>query len=178
MKNKKGNVGNAITLIIGVAVSVLVLIFVGSLAGQTFNLVESDIDAIGVTTITGDTFTAQTKVLKDLDHTNIYATTFKLTNGTNALVVHSSNYTLFAALGKINVTDAKWNNKVLTANYQYEDGTVEGHVKGGIISGFNALEQTGNYLPIIVLAVIITIVLGLVLGMGGMVNNGNRNTPL
>jgi Na+-driven multidrug efflux pump len=94
-----GSVGAIITLIVGVGVAVLVLIFVGSLGGQTYELVESDIEAIS-------------------------------------------------------------------------NQTIEDSVKGGIISGFKALEQTGDYLPIIVLAVVISLVLMLVLSFtnfnGGM----------
>lgn len=86
-----GAVGAIITLIVGVGVSVLVLIFVGTLGGQTYELTEDQIDAI-----------------------------------TNT--------------------------------------TVKESVKLSIISGFDALEQTGSYLPIIVLAVVIAIVLALVLG--------------
>ena len=96
-----GAVGAIITLIVGVGVSVLVLIFVGSLGGQTWQLVEADVDAI-----TND--------------------------------------------------------------------TIRNSVKEGVTSGFTALKQTGNYLPIIVLAVVISLVLALVLsftsvggGLGG-----------
>lgn len=100
---KKGQTGAAvgaiITLIVGVGVAVLVLIFVGVLGGQTYELTETDLDAI-----------------------------------TNA--------------------------------------TVRNSVKNSIISGFEALEQTGDYMPIIVLAVIIFLVLSLVIGFtafgGGM----------
>lgn len=93
-------VGNVITLIVGVGVAVLVLIFVGALGGQTYNLVEPDIDAITNTTI-------------------------------------------------------------------------KNAVKDSVVSGFTALKQTGSYLPIIVLAVVIFLVLALVLGFtafggGGM----------
>lgn len=98
-----GAVGSIITLIVGIGVSVLVLIFVGSLGGQTFELVETDIDAISNTTI-------------------------------------------------------------------------KTSVKNGIVSGFDALEQTGSYLPIIVLAVVISLVLALVLGFtafGGGMNRGS-----
>lgn len=87
-----GAVGAVIQLIAGVGVAVLVLIFVGTLGGQTFQLTEADIDAIS-------------------------------------------------------------------------NETVKASVKNGIISGFSALEQTGDYLPIIVLAVVIALVLYLVLGM-------------
>lgn len=86
-----GAVGAVIALITGIGVAVLVLIFVGALGGQTYNLVEDDID---------------------------------------------------------NISDA----------------TIKGHIKSGITSGFSALEQTGDYLPIIVLAVVIALVLTLVLG--------------
>lgn len=86
-----GAIGAIIMLIVGVGVSVLVLIFVGALGGQTYELVEPDIDAI-----------------------------------TNT--------------------------------------TVREHVRDSIISGFEALETTGDYLPIIVLAVVIAVVLTLVLG--------------
>lgn len=91
---KKGQVavvGSIVTLIVGVGVGVLVLIFVGALGGQTYNLVEDDINAINNSDI-------QTSVMK------------------------------------------------------------------GIKSGFEALEQTGNYMPIIVLAVVIGLVLTIVLG--------------
>lgn len=94
-----GAVGAIVQLITGVGVAVLVLIFVGALGGQTYELVEADIDAI-----------------------------------TNE--------------------------------------TVRGHIRSGIISGFEALEQTGNYLPIIVLAVVIALVLYLVLGMTGAATGG------
>lgn len=90
-KGQMGGVGAIISLIVGVGVAVLVLIFVGALGGQTYNLVEDDITAIN-------------------------------------------------------------------------DSDIEANVKAGIKSGFEALEQTGNYLPIIVLAVVIAVVLSLVLG--------------
>jgi hypothetical protein len=97
-----GAVGAIITLIVGVGVSVMVLIFIGALGGQTYNLVEPDIDAIN-------------------------------------------------------------------------DTTIKTSVKNGITSGFEALEQTGDYLPIIVLAVVISLVLFLVLGFtsfGGAMGGG------
>ena len=100
-----GAVGAIITLITGVGVAVLVLIFVGSLGGQTYQLVESDITAIS-------------------------------------------------------------------------NQTVEDHVKNGIISGFDALEQTGSYLPIIVLAVVISLVLALVLGFTAFGGAGRGGSAL
>lgn len=95
MYKKKGQmagaIGSVITLIVGVGVAVLVLIFVGALGGQTYELVQDDISDI-----------------------------------TNA--------------------------------------TIRTNVENSIGSGFEALEQTGSYMPVVVLAVIIALVLSLVLG--------------
>lgn len=96
-----GAVGNLIALIVGVGVGTLVLIFVGTLGGQTYNLTEADIDAIN-------------------------------------------------------------------------DTTIKTSVKSSITSGFQALEQTGNYMPIIVLAVVIFLVLSLVLGFTAFGGGGSR----
>lgn len=50
-KGQSGAVGAIITLVVGMGVAVLLLIFVGTLGGQTFQLTESKIDAITNTTI-------------------------------------------------------------------------------------------------------------------------------
>ena len=100
----QGAVGAIISLIVGIGVAVLILIFVGALGGQTYDLVEDDIDAIG-------------------------------------------------------------------------NDTIKGHVNAGIIAGFEALEQTGSYLPIIVLAVIISLVLSLILGFTAL-GGGGRGSAL
>ena len=100
-----GAVGAVIGLIVGVGVATLVLIFVGVLGGQTYQLSESKIDEITNTTI-------------------------------------------------------------------------KNHVKDGIVSGFSAMEQTADYLPIIVLAVIISLVLVLVLGFTNFSAGGGRGSAL
>lgn len=94
-----GVVGSIIALIVGVGVATLVLIFVGTLGGQTYQLTESKIDAITNTTI-------------------------------------------------------------------------KRYIKDGVVSGFSALKQTADYMPLIVLAIIIALVLGLVLSMGGLGRGG------
>lgn len=96
-----GAVTNIVALIVGMGVAVLLLIFVGALGGQTYNLVEPDID---------------------------------------------------------NISDAD----------------IKASIKAGIKSSFSALEQTGGYLPIVALAVIIFLVLGLVLGFGAIGTGGGR----
>ena len=46
------------------------------------------------------------------------------------------------------------------------DTTIKGYVTSAIQSGFKAYETTGNYLPIVVLAVIIFVILGLIMSLG------------
>jgi hypothetical protein len=99
-RGQVGATGALIGLIVGVGVATLVLIFVGALGGQTYNLVEDDLDAIN-------------------------------------------------------------------------DTAIKTSVKAGIASAFEAQEQTGSYMPIIVLAVVIGLVLTIILGLGGM-NGGSR----
>lgn len=59
--------------------------------------------------------------------------------------------------------------------------TIQGYIKDAISSSFKALKTTGNFLPLIVLAVIIFLVIGLVIGgLGGFAGYGGRGggTPL
>jgi len=97
MYSKKGQVAvggsEVLTLIIVVGIAALVLIFVSTLGGQTYNLVEADINNISNT-------------------------------------------------------------------------TVRTSVQNASQSGFDAMETVGNYLPLIVLAIVISIVLALILGLG------------
>lgn len=93
----QGEVGAIIALITGVGIATLVLIFVGTLGGQTYSMVETDINAIN-------------------------------------------------------------------------DTAIRGYVKDSITNSFKALSQTGKYMPIVVLAVIISIVLALVMGLGGRIS--------
>lgn len=107
---KSGQVAGAgalISLVVTVGVAILVLVLVGALGGQTYNLVEPDIDAIN-------------------------------------------------------------------------DTAIQANIKNGIGGGFEALEQTGSYMPLVVLAFIILIVLSLILGgLGGMaMNGGGRGSAL
>ena len=86
-------VSEIITLIVGVGIAALVLVFVSTLGGSTFNLVEDDIT---------------------------------------------------------DITDAN----------------VEASVRASATAGFEAMETVGDYLPLIVLAIVIFIILGLIMGLG------------
>lgn len=99
VKGQVGAVGAVIGLIIGIGVAVLVLILVSVLAGKTYQLTESDIDAITNTTIRQS-------------------------------------------------------------------------IKSSVVSGFEGLQQTGELLPLIVLAFVMFIILSLVLSMTAFTGGG------
>lgn len=102
-KCKKGQVNTAvgavIFLVVGIGISVMVLVFVSSLSGQTYDIVEDDIAAISNTTIRNS-------------------------------------------------------------------------INGGIVSSFEALETTGDYMPLVVLAFIIVLILGLIVGLTAIAGGG------
>ena len=58
-----GNVLTIVSLIISVGISVMVLIFVGSLGGQTYELVEPDIDSLSIAAGTTNDLTVLQLVL-------------------------------------------------------------------------------------------------------------------
>jgi hypothetical protein len=93
--SKRGQVANGagamVTLVLGVGIALLLMIFVGALGGQVYQTVEADITAI-----TND--------------------------------------------------------------------TIKGHILGAITESFSALEKTGSYMPLLVLATVIGVVLFIVLG--------------
>lgn len=177
--HKNGNIGGAVgsivALIVGVGVSVMVLIFVGVLGGQTYQMQEAAINTISKTNITGETVgTPIIGVATALAKHPIWTGSLVLKNGTQ--IIAASNYTVDAAAGKFTLKALSlWNATATpTATYLYGTEGIQTGIKGSILSGFGALQQTGDYLPIIVLAVVITMVMALVLSMQiGQGSSGN-----
>jgi hypothetical protein len=53
--------------------------------------------------------------------------------------------------------------------------TIQGNVRDAVGSGFEALTTTGQYMPLIVTAVVIGLVLAIVLGFASFAGVGGRN---
>jgi hypothetical protein len=100
-----GAVGAIIQLVVGVGVATLVLIFVGTLGGQTYNLTEDKINNIS-------------------------------------------------------------------------DETIKANIQNSIKASFASLEDVADYLPIIILAVVISLVMFLVLGFTAFGGMGGRGSAL
>jgi hypothetical protein len=172
-----GAVGAIITMIMGVGIAVLTLIFIGSLGGQTWEMVEDDISAIGNNTIISESIVANNVTAQNFAHHFIQSGTLSIVNGTTA--VNLGNFTIDYDAGTLLLSgDMAYNGSTLTANYTWGAAEIRTSVQNGVISSFEALEQTGDYLPIIVLAVVITLVMALVLSLGGLGGMRSGGTAL
>lgn len=170
-----GVVGSVIQLITGVGVAVLVLIFVGALGGQTYNLVEDDIEAL-TTNVVNDSVTVLWNTSVSMANQNVVNGTVTVLNSSAA--VGLGNFTFNYNTGAVTLISSatanslpynhtlEFNNTALDFSYTQGQPTIEGHIKDSIVSGFEGLAQTGNYLPVIVLAFVVVFVLVLVLGLG------------
>jgi len=176
------SVDSVVALVMGVGVAILALILIGVLSGKTYTLQEADIDAIpGITTVTGDTFTFQNGTI-DLDNHDINTEGFVVYNNSAPFnVITLGNFSaidygsgrLTALINK--PEGAAFNGASAAANYTYGSNTIRSSVKNSVVSGFEGLEQTGEMVPLIVLAIVMVIILSLVLGFQG-VAGGNRGS--
>ena len=170
-----GAISNIIALIIGVGIAVLVLIFVGVFGGSVYNQIEPDILEIGNTSAS-ETFTPLNGTAVSLGHEYIHSGSLVIYNSTatQGLGNYTIDYTAGTALLKTNLA----NGTAHTANFTYGHVEIQANVKNSILSGFEALEQTGNYTPLIVLAVVISLILALVLGFTAFGGSGSSGTAL
>ena len=159
--NTAAAVMSVILLIVGFAVAGLLFTFTQVLGGQTYNLVEDDIDAITSYTDANHTFTADNTTWVDLGNTTL-----------RNVVLYNSSYSDNTSDFSINTTtgyvllvsdNASLNGTTITADYEYDDGDIRNAIKAGILSNFEAQQQIGDYLPIVALAIIITIVISLII---------------
>lgn len=160
-------VGGVVVLITGMGIATLVLIFVGSLGGQSYTLVEDDLNAIANHLVSGDAFTANNVTQQVLDHGFVQAATLTIQNASDQLGL--GNFTIDYDTASVLLSNAVipsklYNGSALTANYTWGAVDVRTSIQDGIVSSFQAIEKTGDYMPIIVLAIVISLVLVLVLG--------------
>jgi NADH:ubiquinone oxidoreductase subunit 3 (subunit A) len=179
---KKGQtnmaVSSIITLVVGVGVAVMVLIFVGSLGGQTYNITENDLLEVGNQTQANTTLTVYNNTAVSLGHHNVHLNSLFVYNASQP--VGLANFTVNYDAGTILALTgdgANYNNTLMTVEYTWGNLDLQNSIKEGITSSFGALEQVGDYLPLIVLAVIVSLVLVLVLGFTAF-GGGGRGTAL
>lgn len=171
MADMQANIGGAILLITGIAVATLVLIFSGALGGQTYNLVEPEIDTIGDDSTYTQLFThVANNTNKSLGTSPVED--FRFYNATTQAVGNAS-FSFNLTAGTWSLTNNSFNDSSITVLSRYDNTTVQGYVKDAVISGFKAQKTTGTYMPLIVLAAVISLVLGMVLGLGSKPGSGS-----
>src|SRR5690606_32875652 len=93
-----GSVGAIVMLVIGVGVAVLVLIFIGVLGGQTYNLVEPQInDLYG--NVADEAFEGTLNDVVQLAHQGIESGTLVIGNASNGIAL--GNFTVNYAEGQV-----------------------------------------------------------------------------
>lgn len=165
----QASVNALIILIVGVGIGALMLIFVGVLGGNVFNQSEADIDAIYAQVSNENIGTANATggLIATINTANLPLTS--ITSVTcNASTVPSANYSFVSDTGVVTVTHlSECNLATVNVTYFHGNHTIETSIREGITSGFDALDTTSGYMPLVVLAVIISLVMAMVLGMGG-----------
>lgn len=174
-------VGTLITLMVGVGIATLVIIFTSSLGGLVYEGMEDDINTIGLQESTSDYFTfVWGQGVQSLNHTDIKSGTLAVVNTTTGASIKLANFSIDYDAGTINytcLTCTLVNNTGNTVSYQWYNTTISRAIKGGILSSFKSMEATASYMKLIVLAVVIGVVLMIVLGfsMGSVGGGGGFN---
>ena len=177
-------VGSMVFLIVGVAIAVLVLIFMSSLGGRVYNIVEPDILDIGQTTFRGvDNFTASNSTAIQLSKKEIIEGSLALFANKTAPVSLTKFYIAYVNGTIVCATPDPFNQTCnsmkLNATYKYWNYSVQSEIRGSMVAGFSAQKQTAQEMPVIVLGVIIAIVLAIILGiMGGVAFKGGSGGSL
>jgi len=163
-KNTTVAIMSTIFLIVGLAVAGLLYTFTTVLGGQTYNIVESDLDEITSYTDANHTFVADNTTWT-LINASLKPSSLHLYN-TTGWVDNTSEFSVNYTTGYVLLIDsnATLNGTTMGCVYEYDDGTIRTAIKTGILSNFEAQQQIGEYMPIIALAIIITIVIGLIIG--------------
>ena len=162
--NTSAAIMSVILLVVGFAVAGLLFTFTQVLGGQTYQLVEDDIDDINSYSSANESFTANNQTWT-LINAFLKSGTLELYNATG-WVDNTSEFSVNYTTGYILLISSNdtLNSTTMYALYDYDDGTIRNAIKAGIISNFEAQQQIGDYMPIIALAIIITIVIGLIIG--------------
>ena len=158
-----------------------VIIFIGALSGQTFEITEPDIDDIAGS-VENESVNALNDTTVSLGHDMIQTHSFYIINTTGG-TFPSSNYTLDATAGTVSfdTRTTEGQNGTSFVYYQYGDTNVTTAIKDSILAGFQGFKASASYMPIFILAIIIVVVLSLVVGftgLTGMFRGGGGNNAL
>lgn len=172
-----GAVGSIITLTVGVGVAILVIIFVGSLGGQSYEIMQDELNQIGGRVQLLENFTMNNDTWVKLEHGSLVNGTITVQNGSEVLSYGQFDYDFAGGRIMLIANHTTHNGSTALINYTWGEIEIRHSINNGIMSGFQGLQQTGDYIPIIVLSVIIALILGFLL-TGPLTRSGGGGQAL
>lgn len=166
---------SVILLIVGMAVAGLLFTFTLVLGGETFEIVEDDIDEINSYSEANHTFVADNATWT-LINASLRSGTLELYN-TTGWTDNTSDFSVNYTTGRVLLVsdNESLNGTSMRAVYEFDDGLIRNAIRSGILSNFEAQQQIGDYMPIVVLAIIITLVIGLIIsGIATRILGGSK----
>ncbi|QGH73147.1 MAG: hypothetical protein [Siphoviridae sp. ctjeG17] len=170
------SVGVMVTLVIGVVIITIIIIMGGVLSGQAYQVSEPLVNAVGNQSVANESVTLYTGIAQRLTHGPTLSGSYLLKNASNT--VPASNYSVTSEPSSITLLDNAYNGSTLKFSYDYGDPTIMNQIKDSVKGGFSTLKTTSDYLPLVILGVVLVVVLGLVLVLGGGFTGGRNNSAL
>ena len=169
-----------IGLIIAIGIGTTALIFMTTISGTVYDLTEDDINSIATNEVKSDSFIASNLSKANLDHSFVQTGTLTVKNGTaNGNEVGLGNFTIDYGSGtvllKTTATYGTYNGSTMYANYTWGIAEIRSHITDSVLSGFEAQEKTAKFMPLIILAIVIAIVL-MVLPFWGNKGGGQQSS--
>ena len=173
--NTQEAVAAIIFLIMGVGMATLVLIFVSVLGGSVYQQTQGTIAGISTNTVNETSeiilavpalYNTSANIWPDSETLLSYNST---TGAEYGFLTEGTNYTVISYVtGQFNITSLGSKESVHTKikiSYTLGNPDIQSDIQSAIRSSFTSLNTVGGYMPIVVLAVIIFLVLGLVMSM-------------
>jgi hypothetical protein len=170
MINYQESILPIIFLIVGIGVSILVLIFVSVLGGGVYTNAEPNINVLS-----GNVYNKSSGVISSVPYIYNSSSSY-IWSGSESIyiwnatgyygaLVLGTNYTVLSYdTGQFTITSVGGRTlQKINISYTTGNPVIEGNITSAIKNSFTALNTTGSYTPIIVLAVIIFIILSMVM---------------
>lgn len=165
--NKKGQTAmmSVIGLVVLIGVAIITMVFIGVMAGRTFETSQTHLSLIG------NAETAENETVTVLNGTAVssansrWLTLVNVSANYTFAIQETGNYTFDAAAGTITLINNDHNNTDWNLTYTYRNASVFGQLNTGIGSSFQAFSDLGSFMPLIVLALVVILILSLIFGL-------------
>jgi len=182
-KNKKGQMafeggifGMILSIVLVGGLASILTVFMASLSGQVYETTQEDIASIGSETAGSEQFRANNVTATQLTRTRLNNGSLSLVN-INGTAVALANFTVNYSTGTIllGTGGSAYNNTLINASYTYDNSTIRGYVNGAVVSAFSAQQKGASYIPLLILAGIVVVVVGAVLSISSLATGSRGN---